>query len=607
MRWRKGVVPAFGGAIAVAVGLLAAVPALHPQTPQDSAAAQPQSAPDSAAVQVETLPDSKECVECHLKQTDERLSAPPHTYGDDIHAKRRLGCLSCHGPAAKKHQENPEDLSFRKPLRQNIPALCGQCHSDAEYMRRFNPSLRTDQVKEYWTSVHGQLLRSENDTSVAVCVSCHPAHDIRPLTDPQSSVFPTNVIETCGRCHSDEARMAKYGIPTDQVEEYGKSVHAEKLLEEGDISAPVCNDCHGNHGATPPEVSSVLNVCGQCHSVIADKFERSEHAEIFGYDDLPGCATCHSNHAIVKPTNETLRQRYEQVCSECHPTDDPAGQNFPKMAQLLDSLDASIAWSRAILEDARNKGMEVSQALFDLDGVTNAQTAARNSIHTLHVDSVMEASDPGFKIAAVAETRGQEALVEHRFRRIGLGISAGIILLLITSLFLKLRDTEARASSAEGAVDEYFRRTMGESVSLGREQARVGAAAILLEAAYTDDDLSKADLSYVNGVVRTRFGLTPSDADALISLLERQRAYAGRLTRFATLISQNLSGDQLEMVLEELWRLVWSDETLAAHEIRILDDVAKLVHVDREVVAAACRRVTSATPGGVGTGTREDR
>src|SRR6266540_7241295 len=33
--------------------------------------------------------------------------------------------------------------------------ICGRCHSDAQFMKRYNPALRVDQVAEYATSVHG--------------------------------------------------------------------------------------------------------------------------------------------------------------------------------------------------------------------------------------------------------------------------------------------------------------------------------------------------------------------------------------------------------------------------------------------------------------------
>ena len=43
------------------------------------------------------------------------------------------------------------------------------------FMKRYNPSLRVDQVAEYATSVHGRRLRELSDPKVATCASCHPA------------------------------------------------------------------------------------------------------------------------------------------------------------------------------------------------------------------------------------------------------------------------------------------------------------------------------------------------------------------------------------------------------------------------------------------------
>ena len=67
-----------------------------------------------------------------------------------------------------------------KPAGRQVLQVCGRCHADAAFMRRYNPSLRVDQVTEYSASVHGQRLLGQGDTAVATCVSCHPAHQIRP-------------------------------------------------------------------------------------------------------------------------------------------------------------------------------------------------------------------------------------------------------------------------------------------------------------------------------------------------------------------------------------------------------------------------------------------
>lgn len=550
----------------------------------------------AAPLSAQTLPTSEDCRDCHARQEDEHLSAPALLYDGDVHSEMGFGCLACHGSGGSDALDTGAGF-LSSPRRERIPELCGRCHADGAFMRQFNPALRVDQVSEYWTSVHGLRLR-QGDPNVATCVDCHPAHQIRRPSDPESSVHPVKLLETCGRCHSDPERMGRYGVPTDQVERYRESIHAEKLLQDGDLSAPVCNDCHGNHGAAPPGISSVRNVCGQCHSVMADFFDQSDHEEVFADADMPGCATCHGNHAIVTATDDALDTRTVEICAQCHAPGDPAGQAFRGMAAVLDSLDRAVEASEALLEEAHQRGMEVSQALFELEDVTNARTKARSAIHTLAVEPVREQAKAGFEIAGRAHERGVAALEEYDFRRMGLAVSAGIIVLLITSLYLKVKDVEARAATALDAVHAHFEKTLGGGGTPSGTRAKVAASALLLEAAYTDDDLSEADKSFVDGVVRSGFGLSPAEAEELIALLRWERADAGRSCRYAGLVAEELTDAQREAVLEEFWRLVFSNETLADHEVNIMDDVAKMLHLDRETVAAARRRGTSSTATG---------
>jgi hypothetical protein len=390
---------------------------------------------------------SDTCIACHERLDEPRLSDPVRAFANDVHAAQGFGCLACHGGAAGRQ---PARGFLSKPERREIPRLCGQCHSDAAFMRQFNPSMRVDQVTEYYTSVHGQRLRDLNDPSVATCIDCHPPHGIRPPADAASTVHPLNVAETCGRCHSDAVRMASYGIPTDQQEEHRGSVHGRLLYDEGDVSAPTCNDCHGNHGAVPPGVNSIRNVCGECHATMADFFGQSAHVEIFEEAGLPGCETCHGNHAIDVPTDENLATRSEQVCGECHRPGAPVGSEFTVMKQLIDSLESEFDRSRAILAAAANAGMEVSQAEFELEDVNNALTLARNAIHSFHVEPVKQNIDEGFRITAAGFARGEAALGEHRFRRVGLGVSTLIILGLIAGLAMKIRQLEGGAARNGG-------------------------------------------------------------------------------------------------------------------------------------------------------------
>ena len=407
------------------------------------------------ATPVPAQPATDKCATCHLDTGDDRLATPAKAFADDIHKAKGFGCVACHGGDANEEgmeAMNPAKGFIGKPTRQQIPPLCGRCHSDAQFMKRYNPALRVDQVAEYATSVHGRRLRESNDSKVAVCVSCHPAHAIRPPSDPKSSVYPLNVAGTCGRCHGDAPYMAEYKIPTDQLEKYKTSVHWKAMSVKGDLSAPTCNNCHGNHGATPPGVGWVGNVCGQCHAVTADLFKKSVHAKAFADMGSPGCATCHQNHAIQEPSDAMLGLGDQAVCSSCHGADDNGGKSAREMRALIDGLATEFDRARTILGRAERAGMEVSQAQFDLNGAREALVKARTAVHAFHVAAVKQDVEPGVTIARKAYARGVRALDELGFRKKGLGVSLLIIVALIGGLVVKIRQIERRR--ADGTPEE---------------------------------------------------------------------------------------------------------------------------------------------------------
>jgi predicted CXXCH cytochrome family protein len=399
--------------------------------------------PSSAVAQ----PPVESCTTCHLEMGDDRLATPAKNFTEDIHAVKGFGCVACHGGDPKQsgmEAMDPAKGYIGKPERSQIAQLCGRCHSDARFMKRYNPALRVDQVAEYATSVHGRRLKELNDPRVAVCTSCHPAHGIRPPSDPKSSVHPLRVVDTCGHCHADRSYMAPYRIRTDQVQRYQTSVHWKTMTEKGDLSAPTCNDCHGNHGAAPPGVSWVGNVCGQCHAVMAELFSKGVHAKAFAQMGAPGCATCHENHGIQAASDELLGLGPTSVCVACHAAGDKGGKAAVDARTLIDSLRTETERARAILLRAEHAGMEVSQAQFDLNGARDALVKAQAAVHTFTVEGVRKEAEPGLAVSAKAFARGVRALEELQFRRKGLAVSVVIILAVIVGLILKIRQLERR-------------------------------------------------------------------------------------------------------------------------------------------------------------------
>jgi hypothetical protein len=382
------------------------------------------------------------CVDCHLALDDERITPPAKAFADDIHAKSGFTCIFCHGGDANaQDQELAHDRKkgfIGKPAPRDIPGICAKCHSDAAAMKRFNPSLRVDQFAEYRTSAHGKKL-AKGDTRVAQCASCHGAHGIQPVKDSRSPVSTKRVAETCNKCHGDAALMADYKLPSDVYAKWKKSVHYQARVK-GDLSAPTCNSCHGNHGAAPPEVGSVANVCGTCHTVFAEKFRVSPHWEPFKELGLPGCVTCHENHEIVHPTEAFLAEGDQGKCGSCHEPGSNGAKAAVAMRADLTQLDERIRAAREKLARAAEAGMEVSRIRFELSKADDALTTARTDIHRFQTAAVHTAASAGLSVARAASEAADRALAERDYRRKGLFVSLAVILVAIAALLLKIRE-----------------------------------------------------------------------------------------------------------------------------------------------------------------------
>lgn len=75
---------------------------------------------------------------------------------------------------------------------------CAKCHASEKINSRFG--LPDDRVRTFNESFHG-LAAQGKSTVAANCASCHGFHRILPSRDPASTIHPSHLTETCGKCH----------------------------------------------------------------------------------------------------------------------------------------------------------------------------------------------------------------------------------------------------------------------------------------------------------------------------------------------------------------------------------------------------------------------
>ncbi len=370
------------------------------------------------------------CIICHA---DKRRA-----FAQGVHSERGIRCHDCHGGDPTQYEVAPAhrrgfagSLDKRATVR-----LCASCHSDPNQMRQYG--LAADQLAEFRTSRHGQLLLEQGNDDAPTCTDCHEAHTIRRANDARSLVHPTNIPETCGSCHQDEALMARYGIPADQLSHYREGAHGRALYDEGNLASPTCIGCHGSHAALPPTVTEIAQVCGHCHQLMAQAFYAGPHGTPSMSGNLPGCLGCHSTHGTTRIPPDQV----EELCASCH----DANSGVPELAR---EIEEEILGARAELDAARTSiaSMEAAgrSAADERFRYLAAYTAYRQFGRVQHALDASEMAELGRQVRsntgiidAAAEAYAEERW-EHKLLLVPVWFLA---LSALTLALFKLRELE---------------------------------------------------------------------------------------------------------------------------------------------------------------------
>jgi hypothetical protein len=341
-------------------------------------AAAPAPMPPVVQRQAAQLDSTYGCLACHA---DKRSA-----FVEGVHAERGIQCRDCHGgdPTATMLPAAHRGGFTGSPGKVATVALCGSCHSNPNKMRQYG--LTTGQTAEFRTSRHGILLLEKRDENAPTCTDCHDAHKILRPDDARSTVYPTNIAGTCGRCHEDKALMAKYRLPTDQVSQFNRSAHGVALLADQNFAAPTCLGCHGSHSALPPATMEIANVCSRCHVLVGTAFESGPHGKAARGGKLAGCVGCHGNHDTERVPVDSLAA----TCTKCHAAGTEAetlGRTIQQDAtQAADDLVAA----QEAIEELDRMGKQTGDLRFRYQTARTAFLQITEVQHSMDLDRLEE-------------------------------------------------------------------------------------------------------------------------------------------------------------------------------------------------------------------------
>ncbi|MBD3287747.1 DUF4405 domain-containing protein [candidate division KSB1 bacterium] len=152
---------------------------------------EPQINPDSK-INIFNIPQT--CAQCHPEIKQEYIES---VHGEGLLAGNTDNpvCTDCHLEHAIKEHTDPSSTVYSSVISQT---LCADCHEAARIVTKYG--LSGNVVESYKDSYHG-LANRGGSTVAANCASCHGVHNIKPSSDPTSTIHKDNLAETCGECH----------------------------------------------------------------------------------------------------------------------------------------------------------------------------------------------------------------------------------------------------------------------------------------------------------------------------------------------------------------------------------------------------------------------
>jgi len=313
--------------------------------------------------------EATKCLQCHEKKgasfkfqdgdsVDVRVN--PAKYKISVH--NALTCSQCHTDFSTDVHPSRR-FKNKDQYRMRASTVCRGCHTAEEIKAK---------------SIHTNLLLREKEGVSSVCTDCHGAHSVMPVSGGK---IIKNETQYCMSCHRHELSMTcrngekipltvavsvsdtnvhdklrcsdcHYGFSSEEhpkrnfrsrrdytvassescrrchFDKYTKtldSVHYT-VLSQGNLNAPVCNDCHGSHAI--PRISHGIKgrtittqKCRKCHPDIYAVYAKSVHGSALFNEqnqDVPVCIDCHTAHNIDNPLTLEYHEKIPQMCGNCH-------------------------------------------------------------------------------------------------------------------------------------------------------------------------------------------------------------------------------------------------------------------------------------------------
>lgn len=131
----------------------------------------------------------------------------------------------------------------------------------------------------------------------------------------------------------------------------------------------------------------------------------------------------------------------------------------------------------------------------------------------------------------------------------------------------------------------------GTGTGSRKRDLHVAACVLLLEAAHVDDECHPDEMNHILDTIKSRFEVSAEYAEELMAVARSKRDEAVDLWQFTNEMNRHYSLEEKISVMEDVWRIIFTDGQLEMHEdyfAHKLGNLLRLTHkqvIDAKVMA----------------------
>lgn len=122
---------------------------------------------------------------------------------------------------------------------------------------------------------------------------------------------------------------------------------------------------------------------------------------------------------------------------------------------------------------------------------------------------------------------------------------------------------------------------------------QLALAALMVEVIESDFENAPEEKDALLNIVKQSFELDDDKANELIALAKTEHADATDYFQFTNLINQNYPADKKIKLIENLWKIAFSDNVLHHYEEHVIRRISDLIYVSHSDFIATKNRVVS--------------